>query len=295
MYRGRHARHSRWRSFGIKLAVFFLALLVLWPFAEPYTLEIDQSTIDSESLPSDIGQLRIVYASDFHLSGFPYLTQRRADTIISRINALNADLVLLGGDYADKPEETLAFFRNIGNIHASYGVYAVLGEHDRTLSDDAETLRSLRVTLRSKGITLLMNSVEPIRIGNSSIYLAGLDDLNSGWPDLKRVAASVNQEDYVIFLCHSPEIIPSAQIALDKNGRRNWFDLGLFGHTHGGQLAVFGGLLHLTDGIDSHYRSGWFVENRTPLLVSRGIGTSTVPMRWMRSPQIHLITVRSSR
>ncbi len=295
MYQGKHVRHRRARSVLTRLLLFVLCLFLLWPFAEPYTLEVDQQTISSDGLPADVGQLRIVYASDFHLRGFPFLTKGRLDSIVSRINALNADLVLLGGDYAERPEDTIAFFRSLGNIHASYGVYAILGEHDRTLSDDEESLRSLRVMLRSKGINLLLNSVETIRIGNASIYLAGLDDVNSGWPDLKRVAAGVHQEDYVIFLCHSPEIIPSAQTAVDQNGRRGWFDLGLFGHTHGGQLALFGPLLHLADGIDAHYLSGWLVENRTPMLISRGIGASVVPMRWMRSPQIHLITVRSTR
>ena len=77
----------------------------------------------------------------------------------------------------------------------------------------------------------------------------------------------------------------------DSSGNLSWFDLGLFGHTHGGQMKFFSGLLGIAEDVPDRYLSGWFTENRVDLLVSRGIGTSVFPARLLCPPQIHLIEV----
>ena len=96
----------------------------------------------------------------------------------------------------------------------------------------------------------------------------------------------------MIFLSHSPEIIPEAINAADRNGRRQWFDLGLYGHTHGGQLAFLGQYLGISK-VEERYEQGWLRENRTDMLVSRGVGTSILPIRFLRRPQIHQITIKA--
>ena len=148
--------------------------------------------------------------------------------------------------------------------------------------------------MMSAGVTPLVNDVASVRIGTSNICIAGIDDVNNGWPDIAGVASQTRQEDYVIFLAHSPEAIPDAQKAGDSSGRRSWFDLGLFGHTHGGQIALIGPLLGISK-VDGRYEQGWLTENRVSLLISRGVGTSVLPVRIGRRPQIHLITVRSTQ
>lgn len=250
-------------------------------------LQVDQATVTSTDLPRDIGQLRIVYLSDIHQGAF--FTQSRVDGLVNRINALNADLVLLGGDYANDSNGAVTFFERVPNIHARYGVYAVLGNHDRTQPES--NLQRMRTAMVSTGITPLVNEVVSVRIGTSNVVIAGIDDVNNGWPDLAGTAAKVRDEDFVIFLSHSPEVIPEALKTGDMNGRRNWFDLGLFGHTHGGQIALLGQYLGIAK-VDARYEQGWIVENRIPMLISRGVGTSILPIRIGRAPQIHLITVK---
>lgn len=250
-------------------------------------LQVDQATVTSADLPADIGQLRIVYLSDIHQGAF--FSQSRVDSLVNRVNALNADLVLLGGDYANDSDGAVSFFETLPNIHARYGVYAVLGNHDRTQPES--NLQRMRTTMVSNGITPLVNEVVSVRIGTSNVVIAGIDDVNNGWPDLSGTAAKVRDEDFVIFLSHSPEVIPEALKTGDMNGRRNWFDLGLFGHTHGGQIALLGQYLGIAK-VDARYEQGWIVENRIPMLISRGVGTSILPIRIGRPPQIHLITVK---
>ena len=289
-YRPRHQSRRGCSCLGRILTFLLLVALLCYPFAEPYMLETESVSISSADLPRDVGQLRVVYLSDIH-AGF-FFSQSRVSDLVQSINRLNADLVLLGGDYSQDSDGAIAFFKALPSIHARYGVFGVMGNHDRTMPES--NLQLLRAAMMSAGVTPLVNDVASVRIGTSNIYIAGIDDVNNGWPDIAGVAARTRQEDYVIFLSHSPEAIPDAQKAGDASGRRSWFDLGLFGHTHGGQIALLGPLLGISK-VDGRYEQGWLTENRVSLLISRGVGTSVVPVRLGRRPQIHLITVRSTQ
>lgn len=293
--RGRHAGSydpstSVGRKFLKAVLILVLLLILAWPFIEPFLLETESVSLIAEDLPTDIGQLRIVYATDIHKGGL-YNDARVAD-LVSHINACGADLVLLGGDYAMDSAGAIEFFQSLPRIHARYGVYAVVGNHDRTIPE--ANLTTLRAAMQNAGVTPLVNAVSRVRIGVNNIYIAGVDDVNNGFPDLMNVANQVSASDYVIFLCHSPAVLSDALMAKDKNGSFNWFDLGLFGHTHGGQIALIGGLLR-DDGVADTYTSGWFKQNRIDMLVSRGVGTTGLPARLFCRPQIHLITVNAAK
>lgn len=289
-YRPRH--QHRTRSGCLTRILFFLLLIALlaYPFLEPFMLATESVTLQSADLPRDIGQLRIVYLADIHAG--PYFPQGRVKDLVSTINRLNADIVLLGGDYTDDSTTTIDFFNDLPRINSRYGVYAVMGNHDRTVPES--NLQRIRTAMISAGVTPLVNEVSRVRIGTGNIYLAGIDDVDNGWPDLSGVSSQVSADDYVIFLSHSPAIIPQAHKATDMDGRHIWFDLGLFGHTHGGQIALVGDLLGNSN-IESRYQEGWLTENRTPLLITRGVGTTIVPIRIANPPQLHLITVKSTQ
>lgn len=293
--RGRHAgaydpSTSIGRKFLHLIVALILLLLLSWPFLEPFMLDTEAITLTHADLPAGIGQLRIVYASDIHKGGL--FTDRRVADLVSHINACNADIVLLGGDYANDSDSAIEFFQSLPRIHSRYGVYAVLGNHDRTIPES--NLTTLRGAMQAAGVTPLVNVVTRIQIGVNSIYVAGIDAPGNGYPDLKGVAGQVNPKDFVIFLSHSPAVIPNAlKFSKDSSGQL-WFDLGLFGHTHGGQIALIGPLLK-DDGVPDEYTQGWFRQNRTDMLVSRGVGTSGLPIRLFCPPQIHLITVNTAR
>ena len=72
------------------------------------------------------------------------------------------------------------------------------------------------------GIVPLVNSVNRLKIGTDYIYLAGIDDVDNGWPDLEGVAAQVDRNDYAIFLSHSPAILGKALDARDRDGDKGW-------------------------------------------------------------------------
>lgn len=106
-YQPQSEKRRRWTK---RLVILALILCVLYPFVEPYTLRTTQTAITCEDLPTGIGQLRIVYVSDIHY-GAQMFSDARLSSLINRINALNADIVLLGGDYARDKWSAAAFSR----------------------------------------------------------------------------------------------------------------------------------------------------------------------------------------
>lgn len=296
-YKSRHdggypSQGNKWLHRLKWIALILLLLAFISLFIAPYWLEVEQTTITCEDLPEAIGQLRIVYVSDIH-HGAQLFSEARLTSLIQRINNLNADLVLLGGDYATDKLTSAAFFSDLPRISSRYGVYAVAGEVDRYPMDKKnESVSRLRNAMSTAGITLLSNEVASVRIGTSDIYLAGIDEVTTGLYDIAGVASQVRSQDFVIFLSHNPSIIAEALRATDQNGHGNWIDLGLFGHTHGGQIPFLERVFDF-DGIAWRYESGWLHESRAWLLISRGVGTTGIPIRLFCTPQIHLITIQS--
>lgn len=296
--RKRRSRLSRWRRlrrwrarwYWLLLIIVVLALLA-YPFIEPTRLTIEEHTVYVPNLPSNLKNLRIAYATDIHQGR--WFSQKRVNELFNTLNGLSADLVLLGGDYANDSDGAIAFFRSCPNLHARLGVYAVLGNHDRT--EPESNLGTLTKTMQDRGITPLVNTVTRAKVGQSYVYIAGVDDFYNGFPDVAKVASQVYADDFVIFMGHTPDLMPDVLKARSIDNDNHWFDLALFGHTHGGQVNVLGRspFSKLSPEAGARYLSGWLEENRAAILVSNGVGTSVAPVRLFAPPQIHLITLKA--
>ncbi len=288
--RGRHQLKNRRRRFWAIVLSVLAVLLFCYPFIEARLLQTEKKALKAEDLPAEANNLRIVYLSDIHY-GF-WFSDGDLSRLVARINNLRPDLILFGGDYATDNRSAIAFFQALqkqDTLHSRYGIFGVIGETDRGDSDF--TCTQLTEAMANAGVTPLVNKTQAVHIGAREIYIAGVDDVLTGQPDLKAVSRAVSSKDYVIFLSHNPSIIPDAQLATDVSGNLGWFDLGLFGHTHGGQMLFFSSLLGLDEDVPDRYRGGWLKENRVDLLISRGVGTSVWPGRLFCFPQIHYMEV----
>lgn len=288
--RGRHQVRNRHRRRWLVFLIVLLILMICYPLVEARLLQTENKTLQSDDFPIEANNLRVVYLSDIHY-GF-WFSDADLSRLIGRINSLRPDLLLFGGDYATDNETAIKFFRTLqkqGTIHSRYGIYGVIGEADRGESD--ATCKQLTEAMTNAGVVPLVNKVAPVNIAGRQIFIAGLDDKLTGKPDIKGVAKSVNAGDYVILLCHNPSVIQEAQVAVDASGNLSWFDLGLFGHTHAGQMSFFSTALNIAEDVPDRYRSGWLKENRVDLLISPGIGTSVFPGRLFCFPTIHCITI----
>ena len=290
-YEYRHRKPQRRKTrLGRVLLVLALLLALAYPFFEAFHLNVKEYATSTKNLPSNLRNLKVVFVSDIHQNTWD--SQKRTNMVIKTINSLSPDLVLLGGDYAMDAESAIAFFQSMPLIQARLGAYGVLGDYDR--SESQGDLRSLTQAMKDAGVTPLVNEVTGIKVGQATLYIAGLDDMDTGDPDMKGVAKRVRGDDFVILLGHNPDLLADAVKAVDADGKTHWFDLGLFGHTHGGQITLLGKplLSAFNPKQSARYLSGWINEYRANILISNGVGTLYVPMRLFAPAQIHLIKLR---
>lgn len=291
-YEYRHRKPPRRRIRFSRILMFLLLIgLVAYPFWQATQLYVEQKTVQVVGLPANLKNLKIVFASDIHQG--PFFSQARVNNLVKTINSLSPDIVILGGDYAEDSASAIEFFKNAPAIQARLGVFGVVGNHDRT--EPESNFSVLVAAMKSFGCLPLTNNVARIKVGETYVNIAGVDDYYNGFPDVKGVAAQVEKDDFVIFVGHTPDLLPDALAAVGSDGDNHWFDLALFGHTHGGQITLFGRPLisKLTPEVGTRYLTGWKEVNRANILVSNGVGTSNFPARLFSPPQIHLITLKS--
>ena len=255
----------------------------LYPFWQSAQLNLITSTRHFNHLPAGLNGLSIAYASDMHYG--PLFKQDRAIDLAGRLQKLQADIIILGGDYGDDTASSLAFFDIFPQISAPYGVYAVIGNHDRIGSEQA--FNQLLSTIRNNAFIPLVNEAALVERSGNRLCICSVDDIKRGQPDFAPLAEAVKKADFTIFVPHSPDVFP---LAAKQPGFS--FDLGLAGHTHGGQLVLWGHSLHSSSRYGDRYRSGWMLFEGKDIMVTHGVGTSLLPIRIGAPAQIHLITLR---
>ncbi|MBD2845196.1 metallophosphoesterase family protein [Paenibacillus sp. IB182496] len=258
--------------------------------AREYGVITEEATV--RLLPRAFDGTRIFFITDLHRRAIP-------DGLIAQcLEAGGADLVIIGGDLAEKGVPLARTRANIHKLRRIAPIYAIYGNHD-TVCDQ----RALEVMLREEGVHVLVNSNVLLEQGGERVLLCGIDDsihdrdrLDLALDGtLAGIAESEEGRRSVckILLAHDP------LIAAQLSGMEA--DLILSGHTHGGQmrLPLYGPLLRTRS--VRLYRSGWFEigarqkaagEAAARLLVSNGFGTSKVPLRLFVPPQTHLLTLR---
>lgn len=233
-------------------------------------------------------RFRVVQLSDLHLRRVGQIEER----VIEKVNALNPDLLLLTGDLVDRPESLPLLDIFLQKITAK-NKYAILGNWEYWGAVD---LRELRNIYSRRGVTLLVN--ECVEYSNDGfIYqVAGLDDFTAGTPDERMIYETCKDDSKdqasaflksdaqrtkpLILMQHSPGYFAGRE-PLAKRMHL----LTLSGHTHGGQISLFGIPLWTPPG-SGPFVSGWYVTGYKDLYVSRGIGTSVAPFRFGSRPEI---------
>src|SRR5262249_52944432 len=154
--------------------------------------------------------------------------------------------------------------RAVSALKAPDGVVGILGNHDTG---------AIAATLEANGVRLLLNETVALRRGGETIYLTGTDDVHHFWsPAALRTLESAPRDQPRIALVPSPELAGEAA-ALG-------YALYLCGHTHGGQFCLPGGIPIVTMGAMRSTASGAWRRGAMLGYTSRGIGTSTMPLRF---------------
>ena len=165
--------------------------------------------------------------------------------------------------------------------------FATLGNWEHWSRVDIPELQSV---YRAAGCQLLINETAEIDRPEGRIIITGMDDWTGGRPNLPTALRGIEPSPNHLVLAHSPVFrdvmheLPRAPSLLDLSRYR--IASVLSGHTHGGQIALFGWAPVRPAG-SGQYVSGWYRdEDKVPLYVSRGLGTSVAPLRFGSPPEV---------
>ena len=272
----------------LKLVILLLLVvalaLVVWTFViEPDRLVVREETIHIAAWPKSFDRLRIVALSDIH-AGAPHIKTDKLRQLVAEVNRLQPDLIVILGDFVIQDviggdfiePETIA--RDLKDLRARHGVYAVLGNHDWML--DGERVRR---ALEGVGIRVLENDVARIERDGATLWLAGLADLWTRKQDIQGTLRKIAPGQTVVALTHNPDIFPNipSNVALT-----------LAGHTHGGQVNLpLLGRPVVPSKFKQRYASGHIREDGRDMYVTSGVGTSIIPVRFRVAPEIVVLTV----
>ncbi|MFI3299930.1 MAG: metallophosphoesterase [Candidatus Gastranaerophilales bacterium] len=259
-----------------KLFVIVFKIVLLFSvyafFVEPNIILTKKYTITNK----DLSGLKIVFVGDFHIR--PY-QKNKLKRIVTKINSQNPDIILSIGDYINghKIEASLkpsAIVDELTHLKSRYGFYTVLGNHDNWYVGI-----SVENEFNKKNLVVLDNSNIKIDYSGKDFFIAGVEDLYTGEPDVKK--ALNNTTNPVILLTHNPDVFVDVPESVD---------LTLAGHTHGGQVRFpFLGALVIPSKYGNKYAKGLIEEDKKKMIVTTGLGTSILHLRFNCFPEIVVI------
>ncbi len=281
-----------------------------YALAEPFRDIVTRYALTPKGWPAGL-RLRIAIIADLHACE-PWVSAGRIEALVAQTNALQPDATLLLGDYVAGyriarfgravPHKDWA--AALAGLKAPLGVHAVLGNHDWW--EDREVQRRRKgpvaagLALEAVGIPVYENKAVRLVKDGKPFWIAGLGDQWAFWPedndyqrfvshgkkdytgvhDLAGTLRQVTDDAPVILMAHEPDIFPMVpdRVALT-----------LSGHTHGGQVRIFGYAPIVPSRFDNRYVYGHIVEDNRNLIVSAGLGLSGYPIRFGVPPEIVVV------
>lgn len=221
----------------------------------------------------DAPRLSLLQISDLHLKQIGGLEER----LLERIHAQAPDTIVLTGDVVDRRASLWQLELFLRQLPHAGRRFAIPGNWEHWAGIPLESLERLYA---GHGVELLVNRSVVFDHRGRRVRVTGLDDLVAGQPDAEAALSAAEPCANHLLLAHCPAVrdavpLPAAHAPTFM----------LSGHTHGGQIAPFGVALKLPHG-SGGYVAGWYRGDGVPLYVSRGIGTSLVPIRIGATPEL---------
>jgi predicted MPP superfamily phosphohydrolase len=243
--------------------------------------EVAHPVLSVPRLPGAFNGTTIAFLADLHHG--PFTSLDYVASVVRTTLSLRPDLIVLGGDYSLKDAKYIApCFELLAGLTAPLGVYGVLGNHDywHGLDETRGGFKRAKVEeLTNRGIWL--------RRGGSRCRLAGVDDFWMGQVEMGEALGEAKPEDACVVISHNPDV--AEKLRDERVG------LMISGHTHGGQIVFPTGEAPFVPSIyGQKYLHGVCRAPATTVYVSRGLGCTSVPVRFGSRPELTLITLTSA-
>ncbi|SNU05545.1 hypothetical protein SAMN06297422_10441 [Lachnospiraceae bacterium] len=274
----------------IILAVFIVLIMILFleSARELNKLKVTEYIID-KNVPSELKGKSIVFMSDYHEAQEGKLDKR----IIDLIRDIDPICILAGGDMVNSnedPADKHPSQKLLNKLASEYKVYYSYGNHEKRLVlDYHEVGADWKKYLKRLDGSIKILSNKSIKLFDNT-YIYGLDIPIEKYgrinhPDLSveeinEMIGKKNEDSYVILLAHAPDFF---------DGYRSWgADLVLSGHFHGGiiRLPLLGGLISPRLRVFPKYDYGRYMEDRSEMIVTNGIGQHSIKVRFNNIPEI---------
>ena len=283
----------------IYICIIVLAALILFVIKESSGYNIVEYYIGTDK---DIAPFRFVMLSDLHDTD---VTHDNNKALLASIDNIDPDFVILAGDmitsYKNRGRDPERAYDFLKNLAAAHKVYYGLGNHEQRYMAEPERypgrFERLSKAAAEAGICLL--SDEYVRIDDRRIGIYGL---NIPIENYKRAVSvhldpaiisdrfgKVDKNDFNILIAHHPGFFDEyASFGAD---------LVLSGHLHGGIVAIpgIGGVISPQLKLFPKYDFGKYEKDDTTMIVSRGIGWHSIPIRIFNKAEVVCITVGPKR
>ena len=277
------------RKHNIIAIVAVIITICCWIGWANTALEINEYKIIHDQIPESFSGFRIAQVSDLHNTELGNGNKN----LIAVLSQSDPDMIALTGDLIDSRHTDIEVALDFASKAVQIApVYYVTGNHEARVPE----YEQLKTGLTDLGVTVLENQKVQITKDGESITLMGIQDPSFSTNYLFGDAESVsrraitslqNESDgFTVLLSHRPELV---DLYVDTG-----VDLVFSGHTHGGQfrLPVLGGLVAPNQGLFPKYDAGQFIEEKTTMIVSRGVGNSIIPLRINNRPEIVVVELK---
>lgn len=246
--------------------VILAAFLLIYMYKEAHRNKVQFHHFAFSEFPQSFGELKLFFISDIH-------KRHISEKIIKDAKAKGkVDLVIIGGDLLEKGVDFHQVKQNLTLLKQLGPLYFVWGNNDYEVD-----YHELDALLLENGVKILDNTAVSFESDAGEVMvLLGVDDLQLKRDRLDLALQDAQEEGFRILVSHNPQI-------LEKIKEKDGISLVLSGHTHGGQIRLFG---------FGPYELGGFRElKNTSIFVSNGYGTTAVPLRLGARAETHVIKI----
>lgn len=228
--------------------------------------------IETEKLDAPV---KIAFLSDLHNS----LYGKGQSELIGRVEEFGADIVIFGGDLFDSCYDEKNSWLLVDALVNKYPCYYAVGNHEMRGKD----CDIIKAAMAEKGVVVLEDDTRLIEINGQKLRICGTENVSD------KNAVSQLDDNFSLLIHHFPGDFPE----MSEKG----FDLILSGHAHGGQWRIpyiLNGFFAPDEGFFPKYAGGFYSENGTDMIVSRGLGKnlySYIIPRIFNNPELLFITV----
>ena len=232
-------------------------------------------------VPEAFDGFRMAFISDFHYKSL--FKEKELAGLVRLLIAEQADVLLMGGDYQEGCEYVPELFAALSQVKTPMGTYGVMGNNDYERCHD-DIVREMQ----RYGMRILEHRVDTLKRDGQQILIAGVRNPFDLKQNGKSPTLDLSPEDFVILLVHTPDYVEDVSVANT--------DLALAGHTHGGQVRIFG----YAPIIPSHYGSRFLTGLKyntanIPMIVTNGLGTSNRNIRIGAPTEVVVITLHQQK